>query len=282
MKTNFLSLLSMCLLLWSCGGNSDKQEAKGLDSITPIVDSTQAPVDEFTDFKFQYYISNIPSPFETMKELSKAEFPYKADLVNKTENEKKYLTTVKKALNYGVYGVDLAYMANSGKFQDAPKYFETVHRLASSLDAASSFDKVVGKRMDKNWENKDTITHIMDQAFTETDKYLKNGERQLAAVAILAGAWIESQHIIFNLVKNEDKNEKNQFLVTNIWEVRFHVNSLSDLLNGFSDPEIKPLAGKMSSLNEDFKKIKTEQDLTKEKISELAGKISNMRSMIVS
>jgi len=282
MKTNFLSLLLISILSCSCGGNADKPSENGVDSVASIVDSATTPVDELAEFKFQYYISNIPSPFETMKDLAKAEFDYKPELVNKPENETKYLTTVKKALNYGVYGVDLAYMANNGKFKDATKYFETVHRLAASLDAASSFDKIVGKRLDNNWENQDTITRIMDQAFTETDKYLRSNERQMVAVTVLSGAWIESQNIIFSSFKNQAKNEKNEFLVKKIWEMRFHVNSLAGLLADYNSAEIKPIADKMNSLNEDFKKIKTEEDLTKEKINELAGKISGMRSMIIS
>jgi hypothetical protein len=283
MKTNFLSLLLMCSLLWSCGGSSDQPEANGSDSIAPIVDSTQTPVDELTDFKFQIYIANIPSPFESMKDLATAEFPFRADLVNNVENEKKYMTSVKKALNFGVYAVDLAYIANNNQFKDAPKHLEAVYKLSASLDADESFNKIVGSRLENNLENKDTITRVIDQAFAETDKYMRTNEREMVAVTALTGAWLESQNIIFSLLKDQEKSDKNAFLHRKIWEMRFHLNSLVGLVQQFpEEAELKALSAKLSSLNEDFKLVKEEKDLTKEKINELGGKISKIRSMIVS
>ena len=78
MNTNYYSLLFFCSLLCACGNQPQQEEVITADTAPEkIVDSSQTPVNELTDFKFHLYISNIPSPFEGINDLSKAEFGFK-------------------------------------------------------------------------------------------------------------------------------------------------------------------------------------------------------------
>jgi hypothetical protein len=275
------------LVLASCQTEPKKEDTATTVSATPgapgnVVDSSKTAVNGLTDFKFQMVISNIPSPFETIIELTKVGVEFNKDLMNKPENEKKYLTTTQKALNYGVYGVDLAYLATNKGNTQGTKYFVTAHNLAVSLDAAESLDKFAGSRMDGHWDNKDTVAKVMDEAYAATDKYLRSGERQLAATQILTGSWVESQYITLNGMKGLVKDEKNQFLFKKLYEQKLHIGHLNSLLQEYiREKEFVPVINKLSSLNDEFKKISTEDDLTKERVNELASKVAEVRALII-
>lgn len=282
MKKHFYFLLFTSLVLASCGGNQEAKQENNLVDTTGKSDTLSEPVDEVVDFKFHVYLANIPSPFETIYELSNVKVPYNSKLVNSLENESKYITSSKKALNYGVYGIDLAYLATNDQFKVLPKYFKTTRNIANSLNTAESFDKIIGKRMESNWENKDTITRLMDEAFEATDAYLSNNQRQLIAIQILTGGWIESQNILFSVMKNLEKDVKYEKIYKILNEQRFHLKSITELLSKYdSKSELKALIAKMSALNDEFQKTNNETMIEKSKLAELSSKIEEIRTMII-
>jgi hypothetical protein len=282
MKKHFYFLLFTGLVFASCGGSEEAKQTTNSVDTSAVKDTSTAPVDEVVDFKFHVYLANIPSPFETIYELSNVKVPFNNKLVNSLDNESKYITSSKKALNYGVYGIDLAYLATNDQFKILPKYFKTTRNIANSLNTAESFDKIVGKRMESNWENKDTITRLMDEAFEATDAYLSNNQRQLIAIQILTGGWIESQNILFSVMKNLEKDVKYEKIYKILNEQRFHLKSITELLKKYdSKSELKVLIAKMSALNDEFQKTNNETMIEKNKLAELSSKIEEIRTMII-
>lgn len=281
--SSYLILIATVLIFGACNNQSNTEETvSSQSSEATSIDTSSSPIDDVTDFKFHVYLANIPSPFESIHELSKVELEFNEKFLNSPENESKYITTTKRALNFGVYGVDLAYLSANKKINDIPKYFATTLSLAKSLDVLESFDKVVGNRMEGNIENQDTISQIMDEAFEATDSYLRNNERAMAAVSILTGGWIESANIIWNSLKLEERNEKNEFLFKKYYEQRYHLDKLTGILKDYqNDSELKPLIVKMIALNEDFNAINSDAELTKKKVAEIGAAVNEIREMIV-
>ncbi len=278
-KVIYVSLVST-LVLSSCGSEPKKEEAVVAPVVT--VDSAKTALNEETDFKFHVTVANIPSPFETINNLAKADAGFKKELTNAPENESKYLTSTKKALNYGTYGVDLIYLASNKEGTHITKYFTATRNLAVSLDAAESFDKITKSRSQNSWENRDTVTRMVDEAFAATDAYLRSSERQQVASQILTGSWIESQFITVNTLKGQKKDAKNGFIFQQIYEQKLHLTNLTNLLKDYEkENDFKPLIDKLLSLNEDFKKIKTVDDITDEKVNEIADKLKVIREMVV-
>ena len=140
----------------------------------------------------------------------------------------------------------------------------------------------MGKRIESNWENKDTITRLMDEAFQATDAYLSSNQRQLIAIQILTGGWIESQNVLFSVMKDMEKNIKYEKIYKILNEQRFHLKSITELLMKYdSKAELKTLIAKMSALNDEFQKTNNETMVEKSKLAELSAKISEIRTMII-
>jgi hypothetical protein len=280
----FSTLLLSSSLLWiSCGQTeAPKSEVKAEKAATPSSESTSGtPVNKLTDFKFHILIANIPSPIALIDKLPVAGISYKNDLVNPTENESKYSTTFKKALNFGVYSCDLGYLSTNEQFSGIKKYFAASRNLANSLEAGDIFKQIVGTRLDNNMENKDTITHVIDDAYSAMDNYLRTNEKELIATEMITGSWIESQYITMNVLKNIEKSDKNSMLYDKIFEARIHLQNLTKLLSEYeSNAEFKPLIEKIKALEAEMTALKI-GDIDRAHVEKLAPKVTEIRNMIV-
>ena len=116
----FSILIAAAATISSCGSSSDADALGDSDST--------ANVSAEKDTKAQNVFYSIPSPIETINDLSKAGMEFKKELLNKPESESNYLTSTKKAMNYGVYGVDLAYLAFEVFLHELGHHYQNQYR----------------------------------------------------------------------------------------------------------------------------------------------------------
>lgn len=275
-----ISVLTIC----SCGNNKNEKAVNQTTSTVKkdsVVSNTLQPENEMADFKFHKLVLNIPSPFEIINLLPKAGLEFNKSLINSNDNSSKYLTSFKKGLNYGVYGVDMIYLSTNGQYSDMKKYFSTTRKLAKDLNAAESFDKIMGSRLEKNVDSKDTMNKIMDDLYTEMDNYLKSNERLLTSTQITTGSWIESQCITLNLLKNVEKNKNNEILFQKIFEARNELKEILNLLKEYeNDKEFNPLIQELKSLGKIFEEVKS-NDIDKNILSKISDKLNIVRGKVV-
>lgn len=239
-------------------------------------------VDDMVDFKFHYLVANIPSPMAMVDILPSVGAPYQADLLLAPGTEEKYLTAMKKAFAFGVFSTDLAYITSHGEFQAVQKYLAGTRNLAKSLDLSETFDKVVGKRLQNNAENKDSIRAIIDQAYFEVDNYMRTNERALTATQVLTGSWVESQYLTLHHAKSITKNEKSQVLYDKIFEQKKHLASLVSLLKEYEgQKDFSPFIGKLKELEKDYASMKLADLQSASFLSGLSDKLSSLRSDII-
>jgi hypothetical protein len=270
------------MIIGSCGGN---KEAETVTTDTSAVTATPAPestVDEMVDFKFHYLTANIPSPMELVDALPKAGIAFSKDVLNPTENESKYNTSLQKAFNFGIYSVDMAYLTTNDEFSMVKSYLNTSRNLAKSLDLTETFDKVVGNRLSQNSENKDSLKKVIDEAYFEVDNYMRNNERALAATQMLTGSWIESQYITLTLIKDVAKSEQNAMLFDKIFEQKRHLASLVSLLKEYEkEKAFKPFIDQIYELNTQYSAMKLEDVTNKEFLNKMAGSVAKIRNGMV-
>lgn len=271
----------------SCGGEGNQG---GPQADTTAVENNQAAqvadtgkVDEMIEFKFQYLTANIPSPMEIIEVLPKSGLAFRKDLLSESGREQSFQTTTKKAFNFGIYGVDLAYISSNEQFEMLNKYVSSTANLASSLDMKELFEQTVVKHLQgANRENKDTIKRVMDEAFYQMDSYLRSNQRALAATQMLMGAWIESQYITLNLLKGNPPNDGNKLLYEKVFEQKRHLASLVSLLKEYStEKDFAPYVTRFNDLEKDFGAMKG-ADLSKpEYLEKIASKVKGIRDAMV-
>jgi hypothetical protein len=280
-------ILTVCisissLLIASCGGNKEVETAKVDTMSTETAAPQESTVDEMVDFKFKYLTANIPSPMELVDALPKAGISFSKDVLNPVESESKYNTSLQKAINFGIYSVDMAYLTTNEEYSMVKSYLNTSRNLAAALDLTETFDKVVGNRLSQNSENKDSLRKVIDEAYYEVDNYMRNNERALAATQMLTGSWIESQFITLSLIKNVDKNEQNAMLFDKVFEQKRHLASLVSLLKEYEkEKTFKPLIDQIYELNNQYSAMKTADVSNKEFLTKLATSVAKIRNGLV-
>ncbi len=280
-KILLLGVAVSTVLLTSCGGNKEA-ETPAADTTTAAAPAPESTVDEMVDFKFHYLTANIPSPMELVDALPKAGIPFSKDVLNATENESKYNTSIQKAINFGIYSVDMAYLTTNEEFSMVKGYLNTSRNLAKSLDLTETFDKVVGNRLSQNSENKDSLKKVIDEAYYEVDNYMRNNERALAATQMLTGSWIESQYITLTLIKDVAKDDKNGMLFDKVFEQKRHLASLVSLLKEYEkEKAFKPVIDQIYELNKQYDAMQLADASNKEFLNKLAASVAKIRNGLV-
>jgi hypothetical protein len=276
-----LGMMATTIVLSSCGG-SKETETPVADTSAAVSETPASTVDEMVDFKFHYLTANIPSPMELVDALPKAGIPFSKEVLNPIENETKYNTSIQKAINFGIYSVDMAYLATNEEFATVKTYLNTSRNLAKSLDLSETFDKVVGNRLSQSGENKDSLKKVIDEAYYEVDNYMRNNERALAATQMLTGSWLESQFITLSLIKNVPKDEKNAMLFDKVFEQKRHLASLVSLLKEYEkEKAFKPVIDKMYDLNNIYSAMKTEDVSNSAYLNKLASMVAEIRASLI-
>jgi hypothetical protein len=277
-----LSIAISTVMLISCGGNKEAETNNVDTANTATTAAPESTVDEMVDFKFHFLTANIPSPMELVDALPKAGIPFSKEVLNPTESETKYNTSIQKAINFGIYSVDMAYLTTNEEFSMVKSYLNTSRNLAKSLDLTETFDKVVGNRLSQNSENKDSLKKVIDEAYYEVDNYMRNNERALAATQMLTGSWIESQYITLTLIKDVAKNEQNSMLFDKVFEQKRHLASLVSLLKEYEkEKAFKPVIDQIYELNTLYSSMKAEDASNKEFLNKLATSVAKIRNGLV-
>jgi len=275
---NFLRTLTAVFIvtLISCSGNKEKNpEEAASDSLMAAMDT--AAYNDFADFKFTFTIANLPSPLDIINTVYTTEVPFDNTLLNPTTNNEKYFSSYKKSVNYGVYGVDMAYIAYYGNKQDLYDYYATARKLAESIGTQETFDRFTD-RFEENADKKDSLMVIVDQAYTETDKFLRSNSRLLVASQVIAGAFLESLFISTTLLKDQEPADKYKSSYSKIYEQKLVLNNLIDLFKEFKDKESTALQNDLLALKTVMDTYKDASEINKESLRKISAAVATARN----
>ncbi len=274
----FIAVVALSVTLFSCGGDKKASDQTG-DQAVVAQDTT--PIDEVANFRFSYTIANLPSPMVIFDEFAKSKLPVEVNLLNPSSNVKKYTSTTKQAFNYGVYGVDLAYLVINERNTDIYNYYSASKTLAENLNLGETFKKFVD-RFEANSENRDSLTRVIDEAYGATDVYLRSNERLETASQILAGSWLECQHITVQLLKNVKRAPENDILFQRVWEQRMYLDNISKVLGEFtSNPEMASVKTDFDGLLAIYKEPADAAAIDGAFLNKLGDKLTQVRANII-
>jgi hypothetical protein len=270
--------LVLIVLLGSCGNRQQENSGNIIDN-NPKKDT--AGYNKVADYKFFYALANLPSPLQVINTIYGTSVGYNKDLLNPDGNADKYLTAYKKSVNYGVYGMDLAYIANYGKNQDLLDYYLTTKKLAEELGVQESFDKF-SKRFNENQGNKDSLIRLIDMAYAETDKYMKSNERLQSSSQVLAGAFTESIYLALMLLKDSEGCDPCKAVFNSMYEQKLTLQNIVSLFKEFkNDKESAQLLTDLEAFKAVFDKITDPSQMNKGTLNELAAKIAVVRGNMI-
>lgn len=136
---------------------------------------------------------------------------YRPELQNPVEKVKEYISSTEKAINLGVYAVDLAYSRAFEQYQKAANFFSAMYKLSEELGIPEEYFYASADRFEKNLSNKDSLYTIANDIYRTTDSYLKENERGNAAALIVFGGWVEAIYLAANLF-DPNKDEAIEYL----------------------------------------------------------------------
>ncbi len=273
----YLSTVIAGLLLTGSCSNKSGEESKEQTAET----KDTMPVSEVATFQFTYTIANLPPPMQVLDEFSKSKLEVNTALLNSADNADKYMTSLKQAMNYGIYGVDLGYLVVNNRTLDAIKYYNTAKKLASQLGMEETFNQFVN-RFETNSNNRDSLTRVIDDAYSATDAYLRSNKRLETASQVLAGSWLECQYLTVKSLLTASRNADNEILYKRVWEQRLYLDNITKLLSEFADnDEVKKIKSDYEALLAIYKEPSDEKQIDKAFLTRLASGLEKARQNIV-
>lgn len=178
---------------------------------------------------YNMYLSvELSSMFETAGAI------FNKDILNPYDKTSEYITSYKRAMNLGVYAVDLSYCRAFEQFEVAGRYFSSMRNLSQALGIPQDYFEETTQRFEKNLTDKDSLITIANEIYYETEEYLKENERFATASVIIMGGWVEALNI-GTLVALESKNPD---IIERIVDQKYSLNNLLIMLNDYESNEM--------------------------------------------
>lgn len=257
-------VIGLGLAIASCGGSDTEKQQIDKELLDP---------NSSLNTNFDGKIFSIPSPMQTALLLREVNAKFNEKYLNSLDNQSKYSTEMKKALNLGIYGTDLGYLAIFKQNTLSLKYLAAMEKITSDLGLEGAFDKNFMSRFEKNSTNEDSMMVIVSDAFKKSDNFLKSNDRKAVSALILVGGWVESMYIATEI--NKEKND--QRIVSRIGEQQETLNTIIDILDKYNkDGANKDLIASMSKLKTEFDKVVIQYDFVQPK-TDAANRITTLQ-----
>lgn len=237
----------VCLMATSC--NNDNSKSK----LNKELDVEANLANDLNKAKQVFYA--LPSPIETAYLIQSTGVSYNVDLANSTEKADSYVTTMQKALNFGVYGADLSYASLFNQTQTTIQYMATAKKLAEELGIMDFVQKDIVERVESNINERDSLMEIITDGFTTANEYLKDAGRAEVAALIVAGGWLEGLYLATSLAELAEDNSR---LVDLVIDQRLSLSILLRLLENYKNlNNVDTVYGWLNDLQVTYNRIKT-------------------------
>jgi len=227
MKRIIPGVFAIGLLFAACG---DDDTSDTLDTIDTIPVDTVGTIEQPADI--EYY--TVPTPDELFELIRSTNMAPDATVLNSPDNLQNYNNTKGKALNFGIYSADLAYVSSYYMGDETLQYYTVVNRLGDQLDISSVFDPATMQSIQQKIDSGDgdSLLSFSKDAYFQAYDYLEQNERGPTLAMVVAGGWIESMYIVTQQTPTYDKDSKAMELLAG---QKFALENLAEFLNKYGD-----------------------------------------------
>lgn len=238
-------MCAMILIITSCN-----RTAKGPIMPTPVF-STRLPEtpDDTVNIREIYY--GLLTPVEVCNIFERLGIRYNDTIILASGNRDLYMSSYKAAMNLGVYGVDMGYMKLFGVNRQTVSYFSTIQTLSERLNMPDTFLSDAIRSFDANIGNADSLTGLMNDAYSKIDEHLRLEGSEGTLGLMLMGGWIEAMYLATQLAY--DPADPDPQVVGKLAEQKYSLISLlSFMKNYYDDPMVVFYTKKLKYLNRWF------------------------------
>lgn len=254
MKTQILFLIFVFITLAGCKLNNQHDNSIALDSID-LSDKEKALSSLDTAGSGIPIFYNMYLSVELSSLFKSAGAVFSQNILNAPEKASDYNTSYKKAMNLGIYAVDLSYSRAFEQYETAGKYFSSMSTLSQELGIPQDYFEETAKRFETNLTNKDSLISIANEVYYETEDYLKENERFATASVIIMGGWIEAIYIGTNVAIES----KSADIIERLVDQKYSLNNLLIMLKDYKDNEvINQYIIKLTELRKTFDNLKVD------------------------
>ncbi len=223
----FSSFVFFLLFVSSCRSDKSSEYIQGLSTeMLDILDTIPAEPKEI------FYHMSLPVEMAHLFEQVGAN--YFPDILNSPGNLSRYNTSLKLAMNLGVYGVDLSYVKMFGRQQNTVNYINAIQRLSDDLGMPKEIYSDVLTNLESYVSNKDSLARVSVDIYRSVDHYLRKSGENSAAAMVMMGGWVEGMYIATQIFERDQGNIK---LLDKIAEQKYSLNSLISLMNNYHGEE---------------------------------------------
>jgi hypothetical protein len=278
-------MLLIAIVLWQCNSN------KTASTVQKDADSVKTNLKTADDFQSNYdsIQKGIPVFYNMylsvdMSKLFKIEGSvFNASYLNPVANVSSYLLSGKKALNLGIYAVDLSYIRAYDQMEKSRAYFDAMRKISGDLGIPDDFVLKMSDRFNKNMNQKDSLLKLANEIYRTTDTYLRKNDRSSASTLIILGGWTEALYLSSKIAQEVPANTE---LVSKIADQKSSLDDLLELLKeSKNDKEIMDYLHALDALKISFDKFVFDEKNPKassKQFLEVLGKIDHLRSRIIS
>ena len=264
MKIRFLKLSSIAAISFlavSCANADSDQAIVEEEVVEEVVNEvSEDPIDEI------FY--QVPSPNDLFNVLKDADISYNKDILNDLSLVETFNTKKSKALNFGVYAADLAYVSSLGQIGDASNFFETIRALSKELEIENAMNDVIYARIQENLDasNPDSLFSLSNETYYKAYAYLDDNDRGDVLGMIVIGGWIEGLNIILNVQEFEENSD----VVQRIADQRLTLENLLVFTSRIQNEDLDNIISELAPIEELFSslEISEEADFSAEKSEE--------------
>ncbi len=221
-------IVSFTILLFAC-----TEKSKTNKSITNKDNNKQLSIPSLDIKDGEERVFILPAPMQVVSVLGIVDAPYNENLISAPDNYDKLHSTFDKGINLGVYSIDLAYAIVNSQNQKGQDIFMRLNDLTTSLGISESFDKTMGERLEKNFNDIDSASYLLLSAFEEAHLFFEQNNKEKLGLIIISGAFIEGLHFLLNY---PDKGKEPEYY-SMLQQQKVYLNNILMLLNRHSEDE---------------------------------------------
>ncbi|MDX2443107.1 MAG: hypothetical protein QNK30_04845 [Bacteroidales bacterium] len=274
-QSGFFALTKYCLtiLIITVGFLACK------NSNTNSPEGSEIPQDEIIKGEAILDLSGypLPSSFYVTEMLNKAGAPFILSIANSSENVGNYFSQKEKALNLGIYGADLSYASTYMMKQETMLYLKASNRLTDEMKISTAFNREYIDRIENNLDYGDSLILIISDSFFDTYKYLVENNKDVSALLVMAGSWIEGLYLTTQIALTARDSIR---FIEIIGQQKSSLTELLGLMEPVkSDTDLSEIYNSLKNLYNIYEPI--QGNISDSQFNEIVDAISNIRNGIV-